>query len=109
MTARDIADNATLQIASRLAMLSLPILFGATVWLGAAWLDGRFASVATATAEVVARVNNIESERLPIRVTVLENNNSAILSRLDRIQDSQATMAVALGSLAATMRIQTQN
>lgn len=123
-----IADNVLLRAVARVSMaLSMPLLT-LVVFLGSAWLEGKFEKAQTASENAievqVSRIDRIEktattaidqSVRVNDRLTVVETKQSTadataakfqndVLIRMDRFQDSIVSMSNAISALTATMQ-----
>jgi hypothetical protein len=70
-----LADNVTLIIVARCAMVATPFVLGALVWFAATWLDQRFDVQKTATDIVSARVDGLQTsvEQLGNNAVTLSN------------------------------------
>lgn len=86
MTAvKDVASNPTLQVLSRLSMLTLPLMLASITYFGGAWLDQRFGAAAATAAGLSDRVASLE---------VSANNNNDLR---DKMQNRLGIVEVEIG------------
>jgi hypothetical protein len=80
-----LAENVTLIIVARLAMVATPIVLAALVWFAASWLDQRFDVQKTATDIVSVRVDGLQSS-----VDTLGSNAVALANRVIVLETGSA-------------------
>ena len=93
MNARQVTESTTFLTIARLSMIVTPILFGATMLVGAGWLNNRFEIVGSATASLRDDVNEqqTESQALKERMRAVEINQTR--GREDREEFQRQTTA----------------
>lgn len=83
-TARGLADNAVLQVLSRLSMLAMPLLVGFVMWLGGSWVEQRFTIADSLVTTQIMPLNG--------RVQALEENLRSAAEQSTKIQDRLAAI-----------------
>jgi preprotein translocase subunit SecF len=93
MNARQVTESTTFLTIARLSMIVTPILLGATMLVGAGWLNNRFEIVGSATASLREDVNEqqTESQALKERMRAVEINQTR--GREDREEFQRQTTA----------------
>lgn len=93
MNARQVTESTAFLTIARLSMIVTPILFGATMLVGAGWLNNRFEIVGSATASLREDVNEqqTESQALKERMRAVEINQTR--GREDREEFQRQTTA----------------
>lgn len=119
MNARQVTESTAFLTIARLSMIVTPILFGATMLVGAGWLNNRFEIVGSATASLREDVNEqqTESQALKERMRAVEINETRgredreefqrqTTAQLQQIMEQLGILSNGFASLAATIEAQ---
>lgn len=117
-----LAENATLTVIARLAMIGMPFVTGALVWFASSWIDERFASQEKSVDSVRVQIESVKEQiddlpdlrqRIAVYETLQANSKyererfqEQMVSQMDKMQDAIITLSNTVSGLTATIREQ---
>jgi len=118
-TIRNAADSTFVVVTARAAMFVTPFLFGAAVYFGGQWLDGRFDKIsdAAAAASLAAsdaantadsakdKAATVASDVAVIKATQADNaaTQAHIARQVDKLTDVATTTSIQVSAISATL------
>lgn len=119
-----LAENATLTIIARLAMICMPFVTGALVWFASNWIDERFSSQEKSVDSVRVQIEAVKDQiddlpdlrqRIAIYETLQANSKyererfqEQMVSQMNKMQDAIITLSNTVSGLTATIREQSK-